>query len=604
MKKEASCLLHLNILIIITILTVGKSNLTTANSIITQSKQVPDLQSRIPSTVLEAAQTKNIAERTETAPNPYIKRRESPPENCTFQPEPLALGIQPISVITVQFKNRPISIQVIGSTVLNRQKIIDSDEIKQIIQRIKGINLTDEQFREIYAEVVSAITQLYLNEGYISSKAIFQEPLTITNLGVVEVPVIEGHLAKIQIAGRKRLNLSYLCSRIKLAVSFPLNIVKLEGQLRLIERNSLLDSVAASLKDTGKPGSSILIVAVREADSFTINLSADNYSPPSLGSERLGIALGIGNVTGLGDGISATYYNSTTGGAKVLDVIYQIPLNPREGKLQLRATSNWTKVTQEPLDEFDITGKNEVYEISYRQPLTRTLQEEFALSWGFRYQDGQTFVADRPAFFGASRTSVIQVSQDYTSLDSRGVWFLRSQFNFGTGLFNATTNDSSIPDGRFFVWSAQVQRGQRLGNDHLLIIQGDLQLTPDSLLPDYLFIVGGGQSVRGYRQNIRSGDNGFRFSIEDRITVLRDAKKNSKMQIAPFLDLGAVWNASNNPNELSSQTLLIGAGLGLIWEPFQNFKLQLNYGFPFINLQDRGNNLQDNGFYFEVNYQL
>lgn len=60
---------------------------------------------------------------------------------------------------------------------------------------------------------------------------------------------------------------------------------------------------------------------------------------------------------------------------------------------------------------------------------------------------------------------------------------------------------------------------QQLSNDHLLLIQADLQLTPDSLLPFQQFVIGGGQSVRGYRQNIRSGDNGFRVAIKDRFTV-------------------------------------------------------------------------------------
>jgi hemolysin activation/secretion protein len=34
---------------------------------------------------------------------------------------------------------------------------------------------------------------------------------------------------------------------------------------------------------------SILVVRVSEANPFEANLSADNYSPPSIGSERLGI---------------------------------------------------------------------------------------------------------------------------------------------------------------------------------------------------------------------------------------------------------------------------------------------------------------------------
>ncbi|MGH2416060.1 MAG: BamA/TamA family outer membrane protein, partial [Microcystaceae cyanobacterium] len=170
--------------------------------------------------------------------------------------------------------------------------------------------------------------------------------------------------------------------------------------------------------------------------------------------------------------------------------------------------------------------------------------------------------------------------------------------------FNPTTNEPPIPDGFFLSWVGQIQRIQRLGDDHLLIIQGDLQLTPDTLLPDYLFIIGGAQSVRGYSQNARSGDNGFRFSIEDQITLQRDEAGNARIQIAPFLDMGVVWNTGNNPIPLPAQTFLLGAGLGLIWQPFENFRLRLDYGYPFINLQDRGNNLQDDGFYFEVNYKL
>ena len=95
---------------------------------------------------------------------------------------------------------------------------------------------------------------------------------------------------------------------------------------------------------------------------------------------------------------------------------------------------------------------------------------------------------------------------------------MRSQFSFGIDILDATINNDPIPDGRFFSWLGQVQRVQRLSNDQLLIVQAELQLTPDSLLPSQQFVIGGGQSVRGYRQNVRSGDNGFRSAaIEDRI---------------------------------------------------------------------------------------
>lgn len=88
----------------------------------------------------------------------------------------------------------------------------------------------------------------------------------------------------------------------------------------------------------------------------------------------------------------------------------------------------------------------------------------------------------------------------------------------------ATENDEPTPDGQFLSWLGQVQRVQVLGNNNFLVIQGDLQLTGNSLLPSQQFVIAGGQSVRGYRQNARSGDNGALFSIKDRL--IRLGKRN------------------------------------------------------------------------------
>jgi hemolysin activation/secretion protein len=156
----------------------------------------------------------------------------------------------------------------------------------------------------------------------------------------------------------------------------------------------------------------------------------------------------------------------------------------------------------------------------------------------------------------------------------------------------------------FFSWLGQIQRVQVINPDNFLIIQGDLQLTPDGdgLLSSQQLVIGGGQSLRGYRQNVRAGDNGFRVSIEDRITVQRDEAGRPIFQVAPFLDMGQVWNVKNNPNILADQTFLLGLGLGILWEPMTNFNVRLDYGYPIIDLDDRGKNAQDDGFYFRVNY--
>ena len=494
----------------------------------------------------------------------------------------------------------PISkIEVVGSTVF------ESEDFQNLTQPLEGRSVSLTELRNVAA----AITQLYLEQGYITSRAVLVDQEIVE--GIVQIKVFEGSLADIKIEGTERLNPGYIRRRIQLGTTTPLRVDKLEDQLRLLRTDPLLENVEASLRSGEEVGQSILVVQVKEANSFYGKVSVDNYSPVNLGSERLGVALGQRNLTGRGDSLAASYYRSTTGGSNLFDVSYLTPLNAKNGTLQLRTVLGDNKVTQPPFDVFDIEGSSELYDISLRQPLTRSPREEFALSVGFSFRDGKTLFLDDLPFpsigadeDGETRVSVFRFGQDYLKRDVRGAWVLRSQFSIGTGLFDATTNDAPIPDSHFFSWLGQVQRVQRLNDNNLLIVQADLQLTPDSLLPSETFVLGGGQSLRGYRQNLLSGDNGFRFSIEDRITLESNEAGVAIFQLAPFLDMGAVWNDPNNPNDLEDETFLAGAGLGLLWEPEPKFNIRLDYALPLVDQAERGENAQDEGFYFSVSYRF
>jgi hemolysin activation/secretion protein len=420
-------------------------------------------------------------------------------------------------------------------------------------------------------------------------------------------------LEKIEVKGVQRLNLDYICSRVALGAGTPLNVARLEDQLRLLRANPLFENIEATLKSGSQPGKSILVVRVTEADPFTGSVGIDNYSPPSIGADRFVLDLAYVNLTGIGDSFVASYRPrlETIEGTYRLEFIYQAPLNPIDGSLQLRALLEPSQVIQEPFNQLDISGDSQWYSVSFRQPIIRKPREELALSLGFTYQQGQTFTFQGPTPFGLgpneqgiSRTSVIVFGQDYTLRDISGAWAFRSQFNFGTSLLDATENPSPIPDGLFFSWLAQAQRAQVIDPDNLLIVNVDFQLTPNPLLPSQQFVIGGGQSVRGYRQNVRAGDNGLRFSIEDQITLVRDGAQEPLFILAPFFDLGYVWNVGDNPNFQPPRRFIAGLGSGFIWRPIKGMEIRLDYAPPLIYLRDQGNNVQDDGFYFSINYKL
>ena len=536
-------------------------------------------------------------------PNPNRDRIPQPQPNPSPLPStpPVLTPTTPVptpsegSGITIEVKK----IEITGSTVFK------AEDFTKLIQGIEGksVKLQDLQ------TLTNAITALYLDRGYITSRAVLGEQAIIN--GIVKIQIIEGAIDRIDIEGLKRLNKNYIQSRIQLGTKTPLNKNQLEDQLQLLKADSLIDSIEASLRPGSGTGKSILTLRVKESNPIAGTLSIDNYSSPSVGSERFGGSLTYRNVTGLGDELSAAYNRSFPGGSDALDFSYRLPINAMNGTVQLRVAPSRSQVIEQPFDSLDIRSNTELYELSYRQPLIRNPRSEFALSLAFALQNGRTTISGFPLtsaigtdIDGRGRIRVLKFGQDYTRRDGRGAWALRSQFSFGLNAFDATISDTIKPDGRFFSWLGQVQRVQRLSDSQLLIAQADVQLSADPLLPSQQFVIGGGQSLRGYRQNLRSGDNGIRVSLENRIVIQRSELGNPIIQLAPFVDAGWVWNQSNNPTQLSNETFLASAGLGLIWEPLPRMLVRVDYAIPLIYNSDRKGNAQDRGLNFSVGYSF
>jgi hemolysin activation/secretion protein len=488
-------------------------------------------------------------------------------------------------------------VKVVGSTVLT------DTNWGAIVKPLVGQTKTIAELKTI----ADRLTQLYLDRGEITSRVVIVTPI---DGGKITFQAIEGSIEQINILGLTKLKPEYIRSRLALVTNTPLNVNKLEDQLRLLRADPLVSNIEASLKAGSGVGKSILTVRATEANPLSVSLTADNYSPPSVGSERIGTAIEYRDATGDLGSVNINYNRSLPSGSDLYDFSYKIPLNPMQGTLQARIAPNSNQITIAPFQILDFKSRSQLYELSYRQPFVRSLREEFALSWGVAIQKNETSVGNIPTPFttgpdarGVSQTTVLKFGQDYTKRDPRGAWGIRSLLNFGVGIFGATINNKPTPDGRFFSWQGQIQRVQVLSPDQLLIAQLDAQLTPNPLLPLNQFTIGGGQSVRGFRQNARAADNGVKLSLEDRITIQRDSTGAQTLALAPFVDAGWVWNQSDNPNPIPRQNFIAGLGLGVIWQPLPKLNLRVDYGLPLVNLSDRGNNIQDSGLYFSVNYQ-
>ncbi len=458
-------------------------------------------------------------------------------------------------------------------------------------------------------EARSEITELYIQEGYVTSGAYIPEQTLTT--GVVQIQVIEGKLEDIQITGTKRLNPDYIRSRIALGASTPLNQKRLLESLQLLQLNPLIQNLSAELSAGSRTGANLLAIKVTEADSFNIQTILDNGRSPSVGSFRRQLQINEANLLGVGDSISLAYSN--TDGSNTIDASYSLPLNPRNGTLTFSYGTTSADVIERPFNELNIESASQYYELTFRQSLVQTPNQEFALgitasrresdisSSVFEQQDAPLNLLSPGADAeGNTRVSALRFFQEWTSRNSQEVIAARSQFSLGIGAFNATINDTA-PDSRFFAWRGQAQWVRLLAPDTLLLIRGDVQLASRTLLASEQFGLGGVNSVRGYRQDFLLTDNGALASVELRLPIVRVSQWDGVLQVTPFVDVGTAWNNSSSRDENNTNTLA-SVGLGLRWLQGNNFTAAVEWGIPLVSVNTQGNTWQENGLYFFVQY--
>ncbi len=543
--------------------------------------------------------TNTISVRADTKKSPEINTLASQSSDAEGDRAELRIGDRPefeaTEVAAVDIPQQIVvkSFDVIGSSVFS------PEELKQAVQPYQNRPLS---LPELF-QARSVITKLYTDSGYVNSGA-YIPPQELDN-GTVTIAILEGELEDINVTGTKHLNPNYIKSRINSAAGKPVNVDSLLEALQLLRLDPLIANVSAELSAGIRPGTSLLDIQVEETDAFKITSSLNNGRSPSVGTFQRSLGLNHGNLFGFGDRLELDYTN--TDGSDSFDFAYGFPVNAKDGKIKLAFGLNSNDVIEDPFNPLDIQSESRYYELNLRQPIVLKPDREFALGLSFSRQESETSLLDTPFALsrgadedGETKISAIRFFQELVNRDDNKVFALRSQFSLGVDLFNATSN-SNAPDSTFFAWRGQTQWVRRLGDDFLLLLQGDIQLAGSGLVPLEQFRAGGVDSVRGYRQDLILGDNGIFTSAELRIPLFRIDKIGGLVQLAPFFDLATVWNSDDVEIEDST---LPAVGVGLNFKAGDNFNARLDWGIPLTSVDAEGSSLQEDGVYFSLDYNF
>ena len=487
-------------------------------------------------------------------------------------------------------------IRISGSTVFSPEELA----------KISAPYVNREVNSEDLEALRVALTLHYVNNGYVTSGAILPDQ-SIAD-GVVSYQIIEGRLSGIEVTGNRWFRSSYLQKRFYLDAGPPLNVNALQNRLQLFLEDPRIQRLNADLKPGVTRGEGILDVRVEERTPYRILSEYNNYQSPSVGENRGLVTLEHDNLTGNGDMLMAQYGRSR-GLNPLLDFKYSLPFTAYDTTISTEYRKNTLSVVEQPFQELDIKSKSDIYTLTLRQPVYRTLNSELDLEligerlWLQTSLLDEDFSLEPGAHHGRSVVAALRTAQQFVYRSQDQVIAARSRVSFGLNALGATINKNGLPDGIFTAWLGEFQWVRRLGLlDMYSIFRSSFQLSDAPLLSLEQISVGGRYSVRGYRENTLLRDQGILTSLETRLPVVRDTFFADYLELAQFFDFGRGWNR-NRPTIDPKQIYSVGAGLRwalTLPRPIRiRPQFEMYYGYRLKKVLNPMDSLQDHGFHLQ-----
>lgn len=501
---------------------------------------------------------------------------------------------------------------LVSRFVVTGVTVFAQDPVRALLADGEGRELTLGQMEGFAAR----ITAFYREHGYILARAYV--PAQEMRDGVVEIAVLEGRIAKIDITGLRHYSADYLRRYVE-----PRSLAR-AFEAADFERGLLVlnDLPGLSLKSTLKPGAETGTTdIVLDADKdrlITGALDSNNYGSPETGYERFGVSLNLNNPTGLGDVLAFRGLTSVIGGALWLARLsYAIPISIYGTKLGGAYTHSHvgTNVGTAVAD-LTVRGDADIGSLYLLHPFIRSREISLYGQAGFDYKDfTNNFQAAGEAVNQKDRLRVFSVGGFLDSVDRwRGannlsLTLFQGVGDFLGGLHGINDSHASVPraGGTFTKLTGEASRSQQTTTYTSVFLKAGGQWASTSLVSPEQYIVGGQGTVRGYQVAQFSGDRGYAATLEFRWnapgfgdkTAFLGKKWGDILQFYGFIDNGQANLINPQPGQPRRQTLT-GAGVGAQMAVPDNFLLKIEWAKPVINPTSgpqTGNGL-DNYVYF------
>ncbi|MBC3918776.1 ShlB/FhaC/HecB family hemolysin secretion/activation protein [Undibacterium sp. CY18W] len=500
-------------------------------------------------------------------------------------------------------------VQVSAAEVLVKEvrfsgnSILTTEELQKMAQAYVGHRVTLAELEELRI----SITRKYIALGYLNSGAVLvvADGQDAFPDGLIPIRLIEGRITHVNIKGQGRLQAQYLEQRLVLAPEV-FNMPVLQQRFQLLLTDPLFEKINSRLIPGDVPGTAILDIDVQRAPAYGMTVFLNNYRAPSIGSQVLGSAGWVRNLTGRGDMLDASISHSE--GADPVHLGWTMPLNSRGTSLKLSADQGSSSVIGESLAAIDIKSRSSGGEAGLTQTLQSSPQRKIELGLSYAQRESRSSLLGEAFSFtpgepdGHSRIRVWRFSQEWTERAETQALAVRSVFAFGRNNIDQSASGAGaagVPDASYRIWTGQLQYVNNLAQDgRQIVVRAFVQQTPDRLLPLERFSLGGAATVRGYRENALVRDRAFLLNAEFHYPLSFAAFEGQKIKLISFADMAI----ANNQDEATQKLASMGVGMNWQWN---KWSADLFLARKLKSLPNAGSgNLQDHGVHFQMTYHV
>ena len=408
-------------------------------------------------------------------------------------------------------------------------------------------------------QLTNQVSDWYISQGYITSRAFLTEQ--DLRSGELHLAILEGRLEKIRMDGAsgRELNMTFPGLEGKI-----LNLRDIEQGMEQINR-ARTTPVQIEILPGDKQGWSIVHLTAAPEFPLSGSVSVDNSGQKSTGVGQINAGLNGNNLLGLADrwfiygGHSSAFSNakdaqnfaagvSVPYGYSLLDYSY--------------SWNNYLSTIEHNGYLWRSSGDTETHRVNLSRVLFRNGDIKTGVSLGLSHRINHNYLDDILLQSSSRKLTSLLFGLNHTQKMWGGVGTFNPTFSRGMPWLDAERDGSKngdLPKAQFRKWSLNASFQRPVADNLWWLASVYGQWSPDRLYGSERMTLGGESSVRGFKEQSISGDNGAYWRNELSYTLFTLPVIG---QVSALAAVDGGWLHSNRLDSYAAGTLW-GTAAGL-----------------------------------------